>query len=170
MRIRELDQIDRAILDVLQTDARIVADVIADRVGLSAAAVQRRIKRLRELDVIEADVSVVDPESIGLVMTFLVSVQMEREHEHVLEDFHRRMRADPSVQQCYYVTGDTDFVLVVLARSMQDFDSFTRRALFHPDIRRFTTNVVMNRVKVGLTVPLVGPAPPAEPSRGAPRS
>jgi Lrp/AsnC family transcriptional regulator, leucine-responsive regulatory protein len=89
-------------------------------------------------------------------------VQLEREHADVLDTFRRRTRADASVQQCYYVTGDADFVLVVLARSMEDFDAFTRRTLFDPDVRRFTTNVVMSRVKVGLTVPL--DAPPAESS------
>jgi Lrp/AsnC family transcriptional regulator, leucine-responsive regulatory protein len=149
MRKVELDDIDRNILEHLQHDSRTVADVIADQVALSPAAVQRRIKRLRDSGVISADVSVVDPDALGLAMTFLVSVQMEREHAQVLEDFHRRMSADPSVQQCYYVTGDTDFILIVLARSMPDFELFTRRALFDPDIRRFTTNVVMTRVKVG---------------------
>ena len=167
MRRFDLDDTDRAILEHLQHDSRTVADVIADRVALSPAAVQRRVRRLRDSGVISADVSVVDPEALGLAMTFLVSVQMEREHAHVLEDFRRRVCADPSVQQCYYVTGDTDFVLVVLARSMQDFELFTRRALFDPDIRRFTTNVVMTRVKVGLTVPVV---PSIEPPDTIPAS
>jgi Lrp/AsnC family transcriptional regulator, leucine-responsive regulatory protein len=162
MRLKEFDQLDRAILTHLQRDARTVAGVIADDVGLSAAAVQRRIKRLRDVGIIARDVAVVDPGAVGLAMTFLVSVQLEREHADVLDTFRRRTRADASVQQCYYVTGDADFVLVVLARSMEDFDAFTRRTLFDPDVRRFTTNVVMSRVKVGLTVPL--DAPPAESS------
>jgi Lrp/AsnC family transcriptional regulator, leucine-responsive regulatory protein len=160
MRTKEFDELDRTILAHLQRDARTVADVIANDVGLSPAAVQRRIKRMRESGVIARDVAVVDPGAVGLAMTFLVSVQLEREHAAVLDTFRRRMRADPAVQQCYYVTGDSDFVLVVLARSMQDFDAFTRRTFFDPDVRRFTTNVVMSRVKVGLTVPLHAPADP----------
>jgi Lrp/AsnC family transcriptional regulator, leucine-responsive regulatory protein len=163
MRVRELDALDRAILGHLQRDARTVADVIADDVGLSAAAVQRRIKRLRESGVIARDVAILDPGALGLGMIFVVAVQLEREHAAVLDTFRRRMRADPAVQQCYYVTGDADFIVVVLARSMPDFEAFTRRALFDPDVRRFTTNVVMSTVKVGLTVPL---DPPPDPDAG----
>jgi Lrp/AsnC family transcriptional regulator, leucine-responsive regulatory protein len=161
VRIQHLDQLDRAILSHLQRDARTVSDVIADAVGLSPAAVQRRIKRLRETGVIDREVAVVEPGALGLAMTFVVGVQLEREHRGVLDDFGRRMREDPAVQQCYYVTGESDFILIVVARSMQDYDDFTGRSLFHPDIRRFTTSVVMNRVKVGLTVPLADPPDPA---------
>jgi Lrp/AsnC family transcriptional regulator, leucine-responsive regulatory protein len=157
VRHHDLDELDRAILGYLQRNARTVSDVIADGVGLSPAAVQRRIKRMRDAGTIDRDVAVVEPAALGLGMTFVVGVQLEREHRGVVDDFAHRMREDPAVQQCYYVTGDSDFVLIVLARSMQEYDEFTTRSLFHSDIRRFTTNVVMNRIKVGLTVPLTNP-------------
>jgi DNA-binding Lrp family transcriptional regulator len=88
-------------------------------------------------------------------MSFIVGVEMERERADMLDAFRREARADPNVQQCYYVTGAADFVLVVVARDMADFEAFTRRLLFdNPNIRRFTTNVVMARDKVGLVVPV----------------
>ncbi|GGF09035.1 ArsR family transcriptional regulator [Aliidongia dinghuensis] len=150
-----LDDFDRAILRRLQQDARATGEAIGAEVHLSAAAVQRRIKRLRELGVITAEVALVDPTRVGQTMSFIVGVELERERADMLDAFRRAARADPNVQQCYYVTGAADFILIVTARDMADFEAFTRRLLFdNPNIRRFTTNVVLSRDKVGSVVPV----------------
>lgn len=155
MQTPDLDSLDAAILACLQADSRTIAEVIGAKVGLSAAAVQRRIKRLRETGVIEREVAVLSPEALGLAMTFVVTVEMERERLDVLDAFRRQTLADECVQQCYYVTGAADFVLVVRCRDMAGFDAFTRRMFFdNPNVRHFTTSVAMDRVKVGLTLPL----------------
>jgi len=60
-----LDERDRAILDLVQRDNRLTSDAIGERVGLGATAVQRRLKRLRDLGVIEADVAIVSPKAVG---------------------------------------------------------------------------------------------------------
>jgi Lrp/AsnC family leucine-responsive transcriptional regulator len=151
----DLDQLDTAILACLQEDARTIAETIGAKVGLSAAAVQRRIKRLRETGVIEREVAVLSPEALGLHMTFVVMVELERENLTVLDAFRRQVLADACVQQCYYVTGNADFVLVVTCPDMAGFEAFTRRVFFeNPNVRHFTTSVAMDRVKVGLTLPL----------------
>jgi DNA-binding Lrp family transcriptional regulator len=155
VRTPDLDHLDLAILSCLQADARTIAEVIGAKVGLSAAAVQRRIKRLREAGVIEKEVAVLSPTALGLDMTFVVMVEMERESLTVLESFRAQVLADNCVQQCYYVTGTADFVLVVTCPDMATFEAFTRRMFFdNPDVRHFTTSVAMDRVKVGLTLPL----------------
>jgi DNA-binding Lrp family transcriptional regulator len=151
----DLDDFDREILRRLQVDARVTGEQISAAVHLSAAAVQRRIQRLRKLGVIVAEVVIVDPAAVGQAMSFIVGVELERERADMLEAFRKTARADPNVQQCYYVTGSADFILVVLARDMADFEAFTRRVLFdNPNIRRFTTSVVMSRDKVGHAVPI----------------
>jgi DNA-binding Lrp family transcriptional regulator len=151
----DLDRLDVAILSCLQADARTIAETIGAKVGLSAAAVQRRIKRLREAGVIEREVAVLSPQALGLTMTFVVMVEMERESLAVLDGFRRQVLADDNVQQCYYVTGNADFVLVVTCRDMAGFETFTRRMFFdNPNVRHFTTSVAMDRVKTGLTLPL----------------
>ena len=151
----DLDRLDLAILACLQADSRTIAEVIGAKVGLSAAAVQRRIKRLRESGVIEKEVAVLSPRALGLSMTFVVMVEMERETLNVLDVFRRQVQADDYVQQCYYVTGQADFVLVVTCPDMTAFESFTRRMFVdNPHVRHFTTSVAMDRVKVGLTLPL----------------
>ena len=149
----ELDPADHTLLALLQTDARTPLDRMADATGLSAATVQRRVKRLREQGVIEREAAVLDPASLGWAMTFLVLVEMERERIDVLDAFRRRMRSEPQVQQCYYITGDADFALICLARDMADYEQLTRRLFFDDmNVRRFRTNVVMERTKVGLDV------------------
>ncbi|WP_290057047.1 Lrp/AsnC family transcriptional regulator [Amycolatopsis solani] len=155
MQTPDLDQLDTAILACLQADARTIAETIGAKVGLSAAAVQRRIKRLREAGVIEREVAVLSPEALGLNMTFVVMVEMERENLAVLDAFRRQVLTDDCVQQCYYVTGNADFVLIVTCPDMAGFESFTRRMFFeNPNVRHFTTSVAMDRVKVGLDLPL----------------
>ena len=149
----ELDLADRTLLALLQTDGRTALDRMADATGLSAATVQRRVKRLREAGVIERETAVLDPAALGWAMTFLVLVEMERERIDVLDAFRRRMRSEPQVQQCYYITGDADFALICLARDMADYEQLTRRLFFDDmNVRRFRTSVVMERTKVGLDV------------------
>jgi DNA-binding Lrp family transcriptional regulator len=150
-----LDRHDREILARYQHDTQVPAKVIAEAVGLSTAAVQRRLKRLRDERVIEREAAQLDPKALGLPVTCLVSVDLERERGADLERFRRKVLAAPEVQQCWYVTGATDFVLVVLAESMEAYEAFTRRALLDdPNVRSFTTYVALERVKVGLSVPL----------------
>ncbi|HVW41915.1 MAG TPA: Lrp/AsnC family transcriptional regulator [Amycolatopsis sp.] len=157
MPAADLDHLDVAILRRLQEDSRTIAESIGAQIGLSAAAVQRRIKRLRETGVIAREIAVVDPRALGVDMTFVVTVEMERERIEVLDAFRKQVKSDPAVQQCYYVTGSADFVLVVNCRDMTEFEAFTKRTFFdNGEVRHFTTSVVMDRVKVGLGVPLNG--------------
>ena len=144
----DLDPVDLAILSALQTDARTSLEVIAEAAGVSTATVQRRIKRLRETRVIQRETAVLDQDALGWRMTFLVLVEMERERIDMLDAFRRRMRAEPQVQQCYYITGDADFALICIARDMGDYEALTRRLFFDDaNVRRFRTSVVMGRTK-----------------------
>jgi Lrp/AsnC family transcriptional regulator, leucine-responsive regulatory protein len=150
-----LDALDLKILARYQRDTQVPARAIGLAVGLSTAAVQRRLKRLRADGVIEAEVAQVDPAAVGAPVTCLVGVDLASEKSADLARFRRRICACPEVQQCYYVTGQYDFMLVVLAADLAAYEAFTRRALLDDDnVERFTTHVVLDRVKVGLEVPL----------------
>ncbi|RED46173.1 Lrp/AsnC family transcriptional regulator [Aestuariispira insulae] len=152
-----MDEFDRKLLNQMQINNRQTAEILSEKVGLSPAACQKRLKKLRETGVIASDISVLDPASIGRRMTMIVEVTMERERPEYLDEFKRKMRASPEVMQCYYVTGTADFVLIVTAKDMKDYEEFTRNFFFqNSNVRRFQTNVVMDGVKVGLAVPLSG--------------
>ena len=155
MKQPELDEIDRRLLDLLQADARQSLERLAGEVGLSGPAVQRRIKRLRETGVIVRDVVEIDPAAVGLAMTFIVIVELERERADQVDAFGRKASKEPLVQQCYYVTGEGDFVLVALAQSMDDFEAMTRRLFFDDaNVRRFRTSVVMDKCLRSLSIPV----------------
>jgi len=151
----KLDNFDNKILALMQQSNRITSDQIAEQIGLSPAAVQRRLKRLREQKMIHADVSIINPKAVGIEVTLVVQVTLEREQANLLDNFKKEMRSNTSVQQCYYVTGSTDFILIVTAKNMKDYEDFTNEVFFNnPNIRNFQTNVVMDPVKIGLTVPI----------------
>ena len=150
-----MDDFDVKILNILQTDSRLTADALADRVGLSATACQRRVKKLRKTGVIAADIAVLSAEAVGQRLTVIVQVTLVTGGASNVDDFRRQMRKASEVQQCYYTTGEFDFLLIITARDMTDYEQLTRRIFFeNKAVQRFTTTVVMDTVKVGLHVPL----------------
>lgn len=151
----ELDRLDARLLSVLQTNNRHNYEVLGELVGLSPTAVQRRVRRLREKGVIEADVSIVKPKMIGRPIAMLVLVSLERERADIVDRFKQSIRQTPEVMNGYYITGESDFVLIVTARSMEDYEIFTRKFFYeNPDIKGFKTMVIMDRVKVGFALPI----------------
>jgi DNA-binding Lrp family transcriptional regulator len=152
-----LDDFDRKILAILQRDNMTPQRTIGEAVNLSAPAVQRRIKRMTEAGVIGANVAVVDPELVGQAITIFVEVEVFSETADQIEAAKRQFAATPEIQQCYYVTGEADFILVIVVPSMADYEALTRRLFFgNNNVKRFRTFVAMDRVKVGLSVPLEG--------------
>lgn len=155
MSATTLDKIDRALLAELQDDGALTAEKLSERVGLSPSAIHRRVRRLEKAGVIERRIAVVNPEAVGRGALFLVGIEVEREQRDLVEKLRRWFRAEPSIQQAYYVTGSADYVLVVTAPDIAAFDALMSELMeANPNVRRFTTNVVMSSVKRGLYVPI----------------
>ncbi len=150
-----MDQFDLKILSQLQVDARRTAEEIGDDIGLSGGAVQKRLKRLRSSGVIKHEVAVLDPRKLDRSMTMIVEVTLDRENQKLLDAFKKKMRDSPRVQQCYYTTGDADFVLIIVVKDIAEYETFTRDYFFGtPEVSKFHTSVVMDPVKIGLSVPI----------------
>jgi len=150
-----IDDFDRKILAIMQVSNRTTSEQIAEEIGLSAAAVQRRIKKMREQKIIQADISVIDQQAVDRPLTLVVQITLERERADLIDQFKKEMKQTSAVQQCYYVTGSADFMLIITAKDMQDYEAFTRKVFFaNRNIRSFMTNVVMDSVKTGLAVPV----------------
>jgi Lrp/AsnC family leucine-responsive transcriptional regulator len=153
-----MDIFDRKLLVLVQRDNRMTNEQLGRRVGLSPAACHRRLKRLAADGVIERNVSLLSPAAVGRHVTLIVHVTLERERADLFDAFKDSMRDAPEVSQCYYVTGTTDFVLILNARNMQDYEAFTRRHFYdNPNIQRFQTDVVMDTVKFTTEVPIASP-------------
>ncbi|GGX38156.1 AsnC family transcriptional regulator [Tateyamaria omphalii] len=150
-----LDAKSLQILDLLQSDATLTSAEIAERVALSPTACQRRIKRMRDDGVILRDTVVVDPAELDGYMTLIVQASLVRGQSDIVGGFKKELREAPQVQQCYYVTGDYSFVIVIIVRNVPEYERFIQRMfLENPRVLRFQTSLVMGRVKMGLQVPI----------------
>jgi DNA-binding Lrp family transcriptional regulator len=150
-----LDSFDRAILDLLQRDNTLPQREIAEAVHLSTPAVQRRIKRLQDSGVIAANVAVVAAAKVG-PLTIIVEVRVVSEQRERVAPFKRRVQDDPAVQQCYSITGDGDFLLLLSAASMEEYEAITERLFGGDDnIERFRTSVALGTLKRSFEVPLL---------------
>jgi Lrp/AsnC family leucine-responsive transcriptional regulator len=151
----DLDELDRKILALVQQDARRAAEAIGAEIGLSASAVQRRIARLREEGVITAEVAIVDPKSVGRSLTLIVDIEVERERPELMAVLKRWIAGEPAIQEAWYVTGDSDFVLVVTARDVEDYDALMQKLVTeNSNVRRFRTRVALGTLKRGASVPV----------------
>ena len=147
-----MDAIDRKILALYQHDTRRVAASIGAEVGLSAAAVQRRLYRLKSNGTIATEIAVLNNVAVGRPITCLVSIVLASSAAQI-DKFTRRMRDLAEVQQCYHVTGSSDIFLVVTAESMEDYRAFARTRLEIPQVARYETHVVLDLAKVWLSLP-----------------
>ena len=151
-----IDQHDERLLDLLQQDARLSLESLAHSVGLSVASVGRRLARLRKDGVITREVAIVDPAKVGRAMTFIVAVELVRESASELMAFRQALQNEALVQQFYYVTGEADFILIIRAAGMSEFEALTQRLFLQGNnVRRFRTSIslsnanIMTQVKVG---------------------
>ncbi|HEJ2566255.1 Lrp/AsnC family transcriptional regulator [Pseudomonas aeruginosa] len=149
-----LDQFDLALLEAVQQDATTSQLDLGAQVNLSAAAVNRRLKKMNADGVIRKTVALVDPASLGYALTVITEVEVESERLDLLDAMRRTFLACPQVQQCYYVAGECDFVLIMLVKNMEQYTQLTRELFFESNnVKRFKTLVSMTNYKQGLTVP-----------------
>ena len=146
---------DHHILKLLQQNSRIATQELGEKIGLSATACQRRIKKLRAAGIIQKEVAVLDGALLGSYVTVIVEVSMKQGGAVFIDDFRTSMLEHEEVQQCYYVTGDADFILIIAAANMLQYEKITRKLFFNNlNIKRFSSSVAMENVKVGLNIPL----------------
>lgn len=151
----QLDRLDHSILILLQKNCRISTEEMGSQVGLSATACQRRIKKLRETGVIRKEVAILDGIQSGGFVTVIVEVIIHQGGESEIDEIKQEMLKHPEVQQCYYVTGGVDFILIITAENMLEYEKLTRKLFFNNrNIQKFHSTVAMENVKVGLEIPL----------------
>ncbi|MFN3848103.1 MAG: Lrp/AsnC family transcriptional regulator [Spirosomataceae bacterium] len=151
--MHNLDEFDKKLLNQLQKNNKTTAEELGDMIGLSTSAVQRRIQRLRQDKIIEADVSIISPSAVGLGITCIVDVTLHLGNSKVIEAFKTLMNNCEEVAQCYYVTGAYDFVLIVNTKDMKQYEEFSKKYIMdNPDVKQFYTHVVMDKVKFDYSV------------------
>ena len=152
-----LDEFDHRLLELLQRDAGQTLTALGETVGLSASAVQRRIKRYREGGLMR-QVAVLNPALLGNITLATVLVALERESAKYHAALCARLRATPEVQQCYVLAGDWDYLVILATRGVAHCREVAER-LFAGDenLKRYETRMVFEPVKLGLALPTRAP-------------
>ncbi len=121
----KFDRIDRRILQELQANARISNLELADRVGLSPTPCSRRVKQLEDSGLIDGHVTLLNPNKLGLKLTAIIGISMDRHTPERFENFEREVAAFPEVVECNVVTGQTaDYLLKVMVPDMAYYEEF----------------------------------------------
>ena len=152
---KKLDPLDIRLLACLQEDNQLTADLLAGRVGLSASAVARRLRRLRASKVIAGDVSVVAEAAVGHPVSAIIHVQLERHAPNEIAAFRRRLVGSDNIQFCLEISGAFDILLLVVVPDMAAFNLFADDLLANQRaVRRYETSFVKRRLKASLALPL----------------
>ena len=147
-----IDSTDLQILEQLQRDASLSNQDLAHKVHTSPPTCLRRVKRLREIGVIERQIALLSADRLasllGAGLTALVEVTLDRQDSTAMEAFEARIAPDIAVQQCYRVSPGPDFVCVIQASDMPGYLALTQR-LFTSDanVRNVKAFFSVKRVK-----------------------
>jgi len=121
----KLDRIDKKILSLMQENGRISNLELADQVGLSPTPCSRRVKQLEESGLIQRHVTLLDAEKLGLNLTAIIGISMDRHTPDRFEEFELAIVNMPEVMECSIVTGQAaDFLLKVVVRDMRHYEEF----------------------------------------------
>jgi DNA-binding Lrp family transcriptional regulator len=152
---KTLDRIDRRILNELQADARISNQDLAKRVGLSTAPCWRRLRRLEENGFIANYATLLNPTAIGLPILAYAQVTLENHHPESVRQFDGLIACRPEVLECHSMSGTNDYLLRIVAGSMEAYERFlSTHVLQTKAVRSVNTSFVLRTKKFTTCLPL----------------
>ncbi len=150
-----LDDLDKAILQLLQREGRISNVDLANRISLSPPASHTRLKRLEQQGYVRQYAALLDREKVGYDMLCFIEVSLQLHQLEQVENFRRVIQQMPEVLECYHVTGEYDYLLKVVVRSRKDLERFVVNQLTPiPGLARIHTSLVLSEVKSTTALPL----------------
>jgi Lrp/AsnC family transcriptional regulator, cysteine-sensing transcriptional activator len=149
-----MDAIDRKIIAVVQEDASLSVAEIGQRVGLSSTPCWKRLQKLEAEAVITRRVALIDPDKIGLGITVFVSVETGDHSQDWLARFAELVSAMPEVMEFYRMAGDVDYMLRVVVRDMQSYDTFYKKLIAAVPLKNVTSRFAMERIKSTTALPI----------------
>jgi DNA-binding Lrp family transcriptional regulator len=153
---KTLDRVDRRILDTLQADARISKQELAKRVGLSPAPCWRRLRRLEEDGFISGYATLLNGSAIGLPILAYALVTLENHHPETVRQFDRLVQDRPEVLECHSMSGTNDYLLRIVAASMEAYEHFLSTQLLQLSaVRSVNTSFVLRTKKSTTRLPVV---------------
>ncbi|MEM1380976.1 MAG: Lrp/AsnC family transcriptional regulator [Pseudomonadota bacterium] len=149
-----MDETDKKILSLVQTDANLSVADVAERAGISQTPCWRRLKKLEEKGVIKRRVTLLDPNALGLPLVGYVRIHAKEHSEDWLQAFAKAVQAIPEIVECHRMTGDVDYLLKVVAPDMGGYDVIYKQLIRKIDMADVSVNFSMERLKDTTELPL----------------
>jgi DNA-binding Lrp family transcriptional regulator len=150
-----MDPIDRQIVAELQSDGRMTNVELAQRVGLTAPPCLRRVRSLEEAGVIRGYHAALNPQSLGFTITVFAMVSLKSQAEADLRAFEEHIATLEPVRECHMLNGEIDFILKIVARDLQEFQSFLTTSLTPaPNVAGVRTSLTIRTAKALPGVPV----------------
>ncbi|HEV7135198.1 MAG TPA: Lrp/AsnC family transcriptional regulator [Steroidobacteraceae bacterium] len=151
----ELDRYDRAILRLLQHDARMTNAHLAAEVNLSESACLRRVRALEECGLIEGYTALINQQKAGYPVNVFVSITLDRQSQSGLTAFETAVRKIPEVMECYLMTGEHDYLLRVVVADLADFERIHSQHLTRlPSVVSVQSSFAMRTVTRATALPV----------------
>jgi len=151
----KLDQIDHKILIHLQENARITNAELAEKVGLSPTPCLRRLRRLENDGVIRGYHTEVNREALGVNVTVIILVKLEREDDKTLRDFEAAIKKRPEVMECYLVTGKFDYFVRVVIPTLAAYETFLSETILRmPNVETVESSFTLREVERKVVIPI----------------
>jgi Lrp/AsnC family leucine-responsive transcriptional regulator len=148
----KLAAIDIRILKELQHNADQTNIALAEKIGLSPPACLKRVQKLKAAGVIERVVAIVSPEAVGRRLNMVVEIKMTSDDLAIAGKLIEAVNQAPEVKQCYKVTGEVDFVLIVNVADIFEYEDFCERVIYtQSGMKKFTTLISLRCTKFDLS-------------------
>jgi len=152
---RRLDRIDIGILSQLQQNARITNSELARSVNLSPTPCFNRVRALEKLGLFKQQVTLLNPEPLGLRINVFIQVSLEKQVEDALQRFEHAISERPEVMECYLMSGDADYLLRVVMPDMQTLERFIMEHLTKiPGVSNIRSSFALKQVRYKTALPL----------------
>lgn len=144
----ETDDIDRRIIAILQADATVSIQEIADQVGLTTNPCWRRIRKLEENNIILGRVAVINSAALGMKMTSFVRIHTTKHDKSWLETFKKSVNRIPEITECHRMTGEVDYLLKIVVRDLDHYDQVYQRLIgYVPSLSDVSSAFSMEQLK-----------------------
>ncbi len=149
-----LDDYDKKLLRLMQDDSDRTVQDYADAIGLSATPTARRMKRLSDAGVIRKQVSLLDPDALGLKTTLFVFIRTSRHDGDWLDAFSKGVKRMPEVVEFYRMGGDVDYLLKIMLPEISDYDAVYKRLIAIAPLSDVSASFAMEALKNTTELPL----------------
>lgn len=150
-----MDDVDLRLLRTIQSEPDLAVADLARLAGLSQTPAWRRLKRLQDEGYISGRAVLLDAGKLGLTVNVFAYIRLKHHDEDTLESLEREVQNHAEIVECFSMSGDSDYVLRIMVRSVEDYEKFLKRVLLHlPGVAYINSSFSLNRVKLTTKIPL----------------